>query len=133
MASEKYVFLIVDMKLNSILGAFSTQEKMEEGKKSLIKRDVTELRKKIVSELSINTELSKDRKRYYVGIINQIDYMLNDFNNRWEQVTINYDGLLLQSRYPWYRMKVDFEHFEELYGPMILLHPYEINKSEIIR
>ena len=122
----KDAFILIDHKLNAIIGTFSTLEKVLNAKKEAMKKDLNIIKKKITERMTLDV-LNENDRTMLSGILNQIDYIKNDFNSRYDKVLIEYEGYSYTYRYLYYRMSMDTYNVDKsIYGPIIFL-PYRSN------
>lgn len=114
-------FILIDFKLNAILGVFSSLEKTLDAKKAAIKRDLNIIKKDITNKITLKT-LNEEERLKFTGILTQIDFIKNDFDHRYDRIVLDYDNYTYTNRYSWYRMPFDvFNIDKSIYGPIVLL------------
>ena len=117
------VYILIDYKLNAIIGTFSDIDNVKKAKALVVKRDIDLIKKKIDEELILST-LDQSRKHYLIGKLNIIDLMYSDYEARWETSFLDFDGMVPLNRYGWYRMIRDkFLLDKSMFGPIVLLPP----------
>ena len=108
----KSVFILVDRKLNAIIGVFSSQQTVDSAKKSLIKRDLLFIKDKILNDLVMITS-PEDRLRYNIKTLKNIEFVLK--NDNCDEVIIEYDGTTPCLRYVWYKFGIDSFDVDKLF------------------
>jgi len=120
------VFILVDYKLNAIIGTFSSLDNVKKAKSQVIRRDIDMIKKKIDEELILST-LDQDRKHYLIGTSNVLDLICSNFETKWENCIVDFDGFCPSARYGWYRMVMDkFILDKSMFGPIIVLPPPKV-------
>ena len=122
----KDAYILVDYKLNAILGVFSTFDKVREAKSGVVKRDTDMIKIRIEKEITLD-KLTQERKQYLVGKLNTIDLIYSDYEKRWETSYIDFDDVAPLNRYGWYRMKMDMFRLDKtMFGPIVMLPPPKV-------
>lgn len=118
---NKEVYILLDSKLNAIIGTFTTLDKVLNAKKEAYKNDLSVIKKHINQRMTLYDIDIVDRMMLS-GILNQIDYVKGDYNNRYDKVVIEYEGYNHTNRFRWYMMPLDtFNSDKIIYGPIIFL------------
>lgn len=101
------VYLLCDTKLNAILGVFSTETLCDVAMRQLIRDDLLTIRRLIDDSIIKGTfdDIFED-----LGILQKINFILEDPSNRLTTIHIVYNGYCPLQRYrKYYKQLNDFE------------------------
>ena len=101
------VYLICDTRLNAILGVFSTESLCDLAMRQLIREDLFTIKRLIDEDIISGTYMDMVEA---TGILQQINFVLEDASKRLTSIHIVYNGYCPNQRYrKYYKELNDFE------------------------